>query len=99
MSALPRYITNIKELSLMQSTWAAQLNPVLANAFTNGLLLQPTALINGVTVIDHLLSRKMQGWVLVDQDAAASIYRSAPLNSQTLTLTSDAPVTVTLWVF
>lgn len=83
----------------MQSTWASQINPVLANPLVNGQLLTGQALINGVTVVNHLLSRQMQGWIIVDQDAAANIYRSAPLNTQTLTLTSNAATTIALWVF
>lgn len=86
-------------LELMQTKWAAQLNPLLSNPFTSGILLPQTTLINGVTVINHLLQRQMIGWIVTDQDASASIYRSAPLNNQTLTLTSDAAAIINLWVF
>jgi hypothetical protein len=86
-------------IDLMQTKWAAQLNPLLSNLLTQGSLLINVQLINGVTVVNHLLGRKMMGWMIADQDAAASIYRSAPLNDQTLTLTSNAATIARLWVF
>ena len=50
-------------------------------------------------VINHKLQRTQQGWFITDQNGAASIYRSQPFNSTTLTLTSNASVAVNLWVF
>ncbi len=85
-------------LHLLQTQWAAKLDPLISNQLTQGLLLSQ-ALINGVTTFNHKLGRQMVGWILTDQDSSADIYRSAPLNSQTLTLTSSAAVTVSLWVF
>lgn len=96
---LAQYQTSDQALTLMQNSWAAQLNPVISNVLVRGLLLTNVALINGATVINHLLSRTQQGWMIVDQNGAAQIYRSAPLNNKTLTLTSNAAVTVSLWVF
>ncbi len=84
---------------LMQRQWSSQLNPLLAVSLTQGSLLPNIALINGTVTFDHYLGRQMQGWIIVDQNALANIYRSAPLNSQTLTLTSDAIVTISLWIF
>lgn len=87
-------------LSLMQTQqqWSSQLNPILANPLLNGRLIR-TALINGATIISHGLSRVQIGWILTDQDAEANIYRSDLLNDKFLVLTSDAAVTVGLWVF
>jgi hypothetical protein len=84
---------------LMQKQWTSQLNPLLANILTQGSLLSDVTLIDGVNTFNHYLGKGMTGWILVDQNGAASIYRSQPLNAQTLTLTSNAAVTVSLWVF
>lgn len=84
---------------LLETNWASQLNPLLSNPLLGGFQLSNIGLNNGVTMINHLLQRKMQGWFIIDQDGAASIYRSQPFNSTTLTLTSNAAVTVNLWVF
>lgn len=86
-------------LELMQTVWASELNPVIAFPPNNGILLKNIALSIGTNVINHRLSRMQQGWVLTDQDAAASIYRSQPLNKLTLTLTSDAACSISLWVY
>lgn len=83
----------------MQTQWAASLDPVIANPLINGNFLKDVHLINGVTVINHLLSRKPQGWLIVDVQGAATVYRSAPFNPLTLTLTSNAAVTVSLYVY
>lgn len=82
-----------------QDRWSSILNPVLTSEINNGRLVSDVALINGTTVINHKLGRKQQGYMITDQSAAASIYRSAALNDITLTLTSNAGCTVSLWVF
>lgn len=97
--SLPIFINNDKDLQLLQTRWASQINPVLSNKLVQGQLLENITLVTGANTINHLLSRQQVGWMLVDQDAAASVYRSQPLNNKTLTLTTDADVVVKLWVF
>ncbi len=86
-------------LPLMQTTWAQMLNPIIAFPPVQGTLLTNIPLINGVTIVNTLLGRKMQGWIITDTNAAATIYRSAAMNDKTLQLTSNAAVTVSIWVF
>lgn len=83
----------------MQTGWSSMLNSLLKNPVCIGNLIPGIALISGDTVINHRLGRKMQGWIVSDITGAASIYRSKPLNDKTLTLTSNAIVTVSLYVF
>lgn len=83
----------------MQDKWAAELNPLLAKPLSNASILKGINLVNGVTVVNHLLGRTMQGWFISDIDASANIYRSQPFNNLTLTLTSNAACTVTLVVY
>ena len=97
--ALPLQQTNILPLSLLQTQWKSQLDPVLANPITNMSILTNVTLNNGVTIINHLLGRTQQGWILVDVQGPAIIYRSAPFNNLTLTLTSGAATTVSIGVF
>lgn len=97
--ALPIFQTSNKDLMLMQTKWAGELNPVLRNPLTNASQLTGIVLITGVNVINHLLGQQMQGWYITDINTGASIYRSAPFNNLTLTLTSSAPATVNLVVF
>lgn len=84
---------------LMQTQWKAQLDPVIGNPLVDGILLRNISLVNGTTMVNHLLGRKPLGWFIVDQDTGAMIYRSSPLTVTTLTLTSNAGTIVSLWVF
>lgn len=97
--ALNLFKSDDQTLMLMQKQWTSQLNPLLAVSLTQGSLLTNIKLINGASTFNHYLGKQMSGWMIADQNALASVYRSAPLNSQTLTLTSSASVTVSLWIF
>lgn len=99
MAQLPLYRSDNPEFSYMQTRWKSALDPVLANPLINGLQLTDVSLSIGTTVINHRLGRKQQGWFLTDVNGAAQIYRSQALNDTTLTLTSDAAVTVSLLVY
>lgn len=99
MAALPIYQNVDKNLSLLQTAWAAMINPFLGRPTNQMNVLENVKLSAGVNVINHLLGRKMQGWLLVDIQGAAVIYRSAPFSNLTLILTSDSNVVVNLGVF
>lgn len=86
-------------LGQMQTTWAAQLDPVIQNQIVNGVLIKNVKLTNGITTINHLLSRQMQGWFIADINAAVNVYRSQPFNDKTLTLTANAAATANVWCF
>lgn len=86
-------------LDLMQTKWKAILDPLIENPLNGLSILANVQLNNGTTVINHKLDRTMQGWFLVDIQGAATVYRSAAFNDLTLTLTSSAPVTVSIGVF
>jgi hypothetical protein len=89
-------------LDMLQTTWASQLNPIIANPLVQGQLLQNVALISGTTVVNHKLGRKLQGWFIVGINGAATIYDNQASNQTpqlTLSLTSNATANVALWVF
>ncbi len=97
--SLPNFQSDQREFQMMQSQWSAQIDPVLNLPQVKGLLLKDIVLSNGITIINHRLDRKQQGWIVTDINGAATIYRSQLFNEKTLTLTSDAAVTVSLWVY
>lgn len=97
--ALSLFKTADQSMTLMQTSWKTAIDPVLANPLMQGVYLSNVALMNGTTIINHLLSRTQQGWIIVDVNGAATIYRSMPFNDQTLVLTSNASVTVNLYVY
>jgi len=79
--------------------WAQSLNPVIANPMNNVSILENIVLKTGSNIINHKLGRMMIGWVLTDIQADQNVYRSAPLNDLTLTLTASGPVTLSIGVF
>ena len=88
-------------LDQTQNTWATMLDPIIMNALVRGQQLNGVKLISGTTVINHKLGRKLQGWFIVDLNGAAQVYRTnaTTMPDLTLTLVSNAAVTVSLWVF
>lgn len=84
---------------LMNPILASTLNPIIASPLSSASILKNIALIVGAMTINHKLGRNMQGWFLIDKQGPADIYRSAPFNASTLTLTSDTAVIVDIGVF
>lgn len=90
------------DLSLMQTKWAAILNPLLSNPSLNSIILEKIVLISGTSTINHGLGRKLQGWRIIRINAAATIYDQQDTNTMqdlTLILVSNALVTVSIEVF
>lgn len=86
----------------MQTRWASILNPVLSNELLNGHVLENVELISGVNVINHQLGRPLQGWLLVRQRAAGTVYDqqdSASFPTLNLVLNASAPMKVNIYVF
>lgn len=99
---LPIFQTSSKELNMLQTNWASQLNPMLSNPAAQSILLKNIPLASGLTVVNHKLGRVLQGWKIVRQRASASIYDTQDSNQNpelTLFLNSSANVTVDLEVF
>lgn len=85
-----------------QTQWAQELNPIIANPTNNSIILKNVALVAGTNVINHLLSRNLQGWNPTRIRAAATIYDLQDANQTpqlTLVLVSSANVVVDLEVF
>jgi hypothetical protein len=99
---LPLFQTAIKELSLLQTRWKSLLDPFLASSSAQSSILPQISLINGTTIVNHKLGRKLTGWSIIRQRASASIYDTQDSNQTpnlTLTLVSSAAVVVDLEVF
>jgi hypothetical protein len=97
---LPSFNTSDTTLSLMQSRWAAILNPLLAQPLNNApSILTGIVLAAGDNVINTKLGRQAQGWVITDSNAGVTVYRNAPFNALTLTLNSTGAATISLLIF
>lgn len=96
--SLPYFQSTDRNMSMLQTQWASQLNPLLSNPLFQGNLIRNVALINGTTIVNHRLGRALVGWFLVDINGAATIYSSSH-DALTLSLISNAAVNVSLYVF
>ena len=85
----------------MQTTkWKSIIDPLLKNPLNNITILGEVELqANRNTKIAHKLGRKPQGWLILDINAAAQVYRSEDFNDLFLTLYSTANATISLGVF
>lgn len=101
--ALPIFQTAIRELSMLQTQWASQLNSIIAKPINNGIILPSVSLTVGANVINHRLDRKLQGWVITRMRTNFSeIYDTQDTNNipdKTLNLNSSAAVVVDILVF
>lgn len=86
-STLSRFQDNV-------TSWAAQLEPC---PFLIGVSIETT--INTTdTVINHKLQKKPEGFIVLDQNANAVIWKITSTD-QTITLRASASVSVKIWVF
>lgn len=95
-------LTQKLPLELMQTQWAQQLNPIIANPTVNNLILKNVSLTTGTNVINHKLGRNLQGWKPTRIRASATFYDQQDTNQTpqlTLVLISSADVIVDLEVF
>jgi hypothetical protein len=89
-------------LQMLQTRWRSILNPLLANPTNNASILKNVSLKTGTNTVNTLLGQKLQGWSIVRQRGAASIYDQQDSNQSpelTLILVSSANVSVDLAVF
>jgi len=102
MFKLPQFQMADKDLSLLQTTWAAIIQPVVSRAQNSSVILEGVELSSGDNVIKHTLNRELKGWRIVRIRAAATIYDKQDDNGNpvnTLVLNSSAAVTIDLEVF
>lgn len=84
----------------MLTRWSSILNPLLALLITQGRQINNIVLAKTTPLtINHKLGRMQIGWIITDSNAAANVFRTVAFNNLTLTLESDAPVTINLWVY
>jgi len=89
-------------LEMLQTAWAQQLNPIIANPTVNNSILKNVALTAGVNVINHKLGRNLQGWNPTRVRAAVTLYDQQDSNQTpqlTLILVASADAVIDLVVF
>lgn len=81
------------------STLNTEVNALQALPLNQMVVLNNVVLAAGNNTITHGLGRTPTGWIIMDINAASTIYRSAAFNSTTLQLNSSAIATIRLGVF
>lgn len=102
MASLPQFQNDDQAFQLLQNRWGAILNPVINNPLNSATILPSVTLVSGTNVVNHLLSKRLQGWSIVRINAAATIYDQQDNNTtpnRTLVLVASAPCVVDLVVF
>lgn len=77
----------------------AQVATLEAKPINKLKIIENVSLVIGANTITHDLGSVPVGWMILDINAAATIYRSAALTATTITLTSNAVATIKLGVF
>lgn len=79
------------------------INPVLAAAIIDGIILEDIDLVSGsFTSIEHKLGRKPRGYLVIRKSAAQTVYEEVgdyDSRKLFLKLRASGTVTVNLWVF
>lgn len=84
----------------MQTTkWKSIIDPLLKNPLNNVTILKGIELAVGNNTISHKLGKKPQGWIIVDINAASTIYRYQESTDLFLYLNSSSIATISLGVF
>jgi hypothetical protein len=104
MPQLPQFQSSDQNFQLMQNRWGSILNPIVTRSQNQSIILKKIQLFaaSNPNIINHLLQQPLQGWKIVRQRAAASIYDSQDTNSSpqlTLYLQTSADVLIDLEVF
>lgn len=94
--------TDSKDLGMLQTNWAAVLNPLLTRQQNQSLIIKNVSLAVGSNNIPTGLDRALQGWKIIRQRAQANIYDDQDNNTtpaKSLILVSDAVVVIDLEIF
>jgi hypothetical protein len=109
LKKLKRFELSTNELNKLQEN-VANFTDQLNDVFLNGRILLNTdgSVIEGITVqttttnIPHGLGRAYQGWVVIDVQGNARVWRDATAavdSTKFLPLVASSSVTIKLWVF
>ena len=77
------------------------MTPVLKSDIIDGVLVEGIVLATGANRVPHTLSRVPRGWIIVDRNAAATVYKTPTgiTDSLTMALTASAPITISVCFF
>lgn len=94
------------ELEQVQTNVSNTLAPILKSLIIDGVLVKDIELVSGVNRVNHTLGRPLEGWIIVDRNTAATVFKTVPTaaantitDSSTISFTSSGTVIVSIWFF
>lgn len=97
-TAIGNQQTNDVNLEKIQANTRSATQAARSNPINSGTVLSSVSLSSGDNQIPHKLGKSLQGWFIVDVNAASSIYKKSS-NDKTITLNSSVACVVNLFVF
>ena len=106
LNAIRKIRVKDKDLEQVQSNISNTIAPVLKSLVVDGVLVKDIVLASGVNRVNHTLGRLPEGWIIVDRNTAATVFKTVPTtaantitDSSTISFTSSGTVTVSIWFF
>ena len=94
--SLPVFKSDDQSVTLLQTAWKSNLDPVLSNPLLNGVLQKNITLASGTNVINHLLGRPIQGYLITGMHNAFSEIYDTQSNTPALTLNLHSSVATSI---
>lgn len=91
-----------RELNQVQTNVEQAVAEFIKNPLLDGRLIESVALTSSATRLEHKLGRTPRGYLIVKQDAAATVHDSIASETSPdlfLPLIASANVTVSIWIF
>lgn len=92
--------TTNQELSRVQDAAKEAFLEIKRLPIVQGRLIENVLLSSGDTKIEHKLTRKPRGYIIVRRDNGTSqVYDTQSTDDMYLVLNSNSPIAISLWVF
>lgn len=101
MNKLKRINTPDADLNRLQTSIAQAYDGLVDIPLNAGQLISEVLIGTSPTLVSHKLNREWQGWIVVDRNANAQVWKSTsqPAPSAAIALQASSAVTVKLFVF
>jgi hypothetical protein len=97
MKAFAKNVYKHEDTQALQDSVSQTLDPILRIPVIDGVQVS-YSLVSGSNRISHPLQRIPQGWIIVDRNSAATVYRTA-WDSRTISLTASGAINISVWVY
>lgn len=92
--------TKDADLNSVQRNVDDALTPIIRNPLLDGRMIEKVRLTAAnPTLVEHKLGRQVLGWVIVDIDSNANVWKTPTNNINFLQLETSADCTVNIYVF